>query len=382
MKYKTMQEIETRKAAILQEMEQEGADLDALKKEMEELRENAAEIQKAAEKAAETRRQIANGAAGIVVESCGNETGKNNAEEVRASAEYAEAYKNYILTGKADECRALLSLNAASGGQVPVPTLVDSIIKTAWDNDELLKRVRKTYFRGNLKCPFERSADGAYVHAEGTTAVTEEDLTLGVVELKPANIKKSIKISDEAIALGGEDFVRYIYDEMTYRVIKKLADVLVGDVVAAETSHGSTAVGIPKVAEAPAVNTIADAAANLSDEARNLCIVMNRLTEQQFNAAYAAANFAIDPYAGLPRIYTSALPAYSSAESNATYAFVGDLDALQVNYPEGDGVVIKWDDLTFADADMVKVTARQFAGHGVTAPGRLVRLTKPAAVTT
>ena len=382
MKYKTMQEIETRKAAILQEMEQEGADLEALKKEMDELRENAAEIQKAAEKAAETRRQIANGAAGIVVESGGNETGKNNAEEVRASAEYAEAYKNYILTGKADECRALLSLNAASGGQVPVPTLVDSIIKTAWDNDELLKRVRKTYFRGNLKCPFERSADGAYVHAEGTTAVTEEDLTLGVVELKPANIKKSIKISDEAIALGGEDFVRYIYDEMTYRVIKKLADVLVGDVVAAETSHGSTAVGIPKVAEAPAVNTIADAAANLSDEARNLCIVMNRLTEQQFNAAYAAANFAIDPYAGLPRIYTSALPAYSSAESNATYAFVGDLDALQVNYPEGDGVVIKWDDLTFADADMVKVTARQFAGHGVTAPGRLVRLTKPAAVTT
>ena len=382
MKYKTMQEIETRKAAILQEMEQEGADLEALKKEMDELRENAAEIQKAAEKAAETRRQIANGAAGIVVESCGNETGKNNAEEVRASAEYAEAYKNYILTGKADECRALLSLNAASGGQVPVPTLVDSIIKTAWDNDELLQRVRKTYFRGNLKCPFERSADGAYVHAEGTTAVTEEDLTLGVVELKPANIKKSIKISDEAIALGGEDFVRYIYDEMTYRVIKKLADVLVGDVVAAETSHGSTAVGIPKVAEAPAVNTIADAAANLSDEARNLCIVMNRLTEQQFNAAYAAANFAIDPYAGLPRIYTSALPAYSSAESNATYAFVGDLDALQVNYPEGDGVVIKWDDLTFADADMVKVTARQFAGHGVTAPGRLVRLTKPAAVTT
>ena len=191
MKYKTMQEIETRKAAILQEMEQEGADLEALKKEMDELRENAAEIQKAAEKAAETRRQIANGAAGIVVESCGNETGKNNAEEVRASAEYAEAYKHYILTGKADECRALLSLNAAANGQVPVPTLVDSIIKTAWDNDELLQRVRKTYFRGNLKCPFERSADGAYVHAEGTTAVTEEDLTLGVVELKPETSRRA-----------------------------------------------------------------------------------------------------------------------------------------------------------------------------------------------
>ena len=38
MKYKTLAEIEVRKAAILQEMEAEGADLDALKTEMEELR--------------------------------------------------------------------------------------------------------------------------------------------------------------------------------------------------------------------------------------------------------------------------------------------------------------------------------------------------------
>ena len=38
MKYKTLKEIEERKAAILTEMEQEGADLDALKNEVEELR--------------------------------------------------------------------------------------------------------------------------------------------------------------------------------------------------------------------------------------------------------------------------------------------------------------------------------------------------------
>ena len=46
--YKTLAEIETRKAAILQEMEQEGADLDALKNEMEELRKNADELREAA----------------------------------------------------------------------------------------------------------------------------------------------------------------------------------------------------------------------------------------------------------------------------------------------------------------------------------------------
>ena len=65
--YKTLAEIETRKAAILQEMEQEGADLDALKKEMDELRENAQQLRDAAAKAEETRKAIASGAAGIVI---------------------------------------------------------------------------------------------------------------------------------------------------------------------------------------------------------------------------------------------------------------------------------------------------------------------------
>ena len=263
-------------------------------------------------------------------------------------------------------------------GYVPVPEYVDGMIKTAWESNELLNRVNKTAFKGNLKVPFEKSADGAYVHSEGTTGLTEEDLQLGIVELKPENIKKWIKISDEAVDLGGEEFVRYIYKEIIYRVLNKLVSELVGDVTSAGTSHTTSAIGIPKVSEAPGVMTIADAAAYLSDEATNICVVMNRLSEQQFNAAYAAANFAIDPYAGLPRVYTSALPAYSTADSNATYAFIGDLKAIQVNYPVGEGVIVKWDDKTLAEDDLVKVIGRQFAGHDVTAPGRLVRLTKPA----
>jgi hypothetical protein len=102
-----------------------------------------------------------------------------------------------------------------------------------------------------------------------------------------------------------------------------------------------------------------------------------------FNDAHAAGNFAIDPWAGLPRVYTTALPAYTSADDNATYAIIGDLSALQVNYPEGEGIIIKWDDMSLAEEDLVKVVGRQYAGCAVTGPGRLVRLTKPAgAVTT
>jgi alpha-L-arabinofuranosidase len=81
-------------------------------------------------------------------------------------------------------------------------------------------------------------------------------------------------------------------------------------------------------------------------------------------------------------VYISAGYSEKTGEYILKVANRGGKKDVVLNLPEGDGVVIKWDDITFADADMVKVTARQFAGHGVTAPGRLVRLTKPSAVTT
>ena len=88
MKYKSMQEIETRKAAILEEMKAEGADLEALKNEMEELRQNAEELKKAADKAQETRNAIARGAAGIsvnVLQTVQAETSAKTVDEIRSS---------------------------------------------------------------------------------------------------------------------------------------------------------------------------------------------------------------------------------------------------------------------------------------------------------
>ena len=384
MKFKTMQEIETRKAAILQEMEQEGADLDALKKEMEELRQNADDLQKAARQAEEIRRSIAEGAGSIgsVLESHKAETAGRTADEIRASQEYINAYADYIKTEDDKECRKLLSTNAANNGQIPVPVIVDEIIRTAWENDEILSRVRKTAIRGNLKVPFERSADPAYVHGEGTTAVTEEDLSIGIVELKPENIKKWIRISDEAVAMGGEAFVRYIFNELAYQIIRKLSGLVIGAIKGADTSHGSTAIGIPKITGEPSLTIVPLAEANLTDEARNPVVIINRLSSAAFQSARVAGNFAVDPYDGLTVLYSSALPAYSTADADAVWMIVGDLDGAQVNYPEGEGVTTKWDDLSEAEADLVKVVGRQYAGYGVTGPGRFVNVKKAAGTVT
>ena len=383
MKYKTLAEIETRKAAILQEMEQEGADLNALKTEMDELRQNADEIRAAAKQAEETRKAIASGAAGIVI------GGKHEAEvkektldEIRSSKEYVDAFARYLMSEDDRECRALLSTNAASGGQVPVPTLVDPIIKTAWENDQILSRVNKTGFKGNLKSAFERAADPAYEHGEGTTAITEEDLTLGVVELKPKNIKKFVRVSDEVIATGGEALVSYVYKELAHQVMLKLSKLCVADISGASTSHSSSAVGIPKIAGTPSTTIVRTALANLSDEAMNPVIIMNRLSDASFAEAKQAGNFDTDEFCKLPVLYTSALPAYSTADTNAVWMIVGDLNGEHVNYPEGEGIITKWDDLSEAEADMVKVHGRQYAAHGVDKPGMFVNVKKPAAVTT
>ena len=373
---KTIEEIEKRLAEIKAELDKPEANLDALQEEVRQLNAQREELRKAAKENEEKRKAIAAGL-GTVTEI--HEEKKNmTLDEIRSSKAYINAYANYIKTGRDDECRALLTENVGATGTLPVPVLVDQIVRTAWDRDEILSRVRRTYFKGNLKVAFERSADPAYVHTEGTTAPTEESLLLGIVTMIPANIKKWIRISDEAVAMGGETFLRYVYDELTYQIIKKLAGAVVGDIAGAGTTNTATAVGVTKITAAPGINTIPTAAANLTEEARNAVVIMNRLSEVNFRAAYAAGSFAVDPFMGLPRVYTSALPAYDSASANAVYAIVGDLDGVQVNYPEGDGVVIKYDELTEAEADMVKVVGRQYVAHAVTAPGRFVNIAKPS----
>lgn len=381
MELKTMsvEQLEERKAEIAGLLDQPDADLDALEAEVRSIKEELEARKAAAAQREEIRKAVAAGA-GAVVEEIKEERKTMTNEEIRSSKAYIDAFAKYLLNEDDRECRSLLTETVS--GTVPVPAFVDGIIHAAWENDAILSRVKKTYIRGNLKVAFERSADPAYAHTEGTTAVTEESLTLGIVTMIPKNIKKWITISDEAIAMGGETLVRYIYDEVTYQIVKELAKLAVSDVAGASTSHSASAVGVPKITQAPGVVTIPTAAANLSDQARNVVVIMNRLTEVEFLSAAAAASYAIDPFAGLTKVYTSALPAYSTASANAVYAIVGDLDGLQVNYPEGDDIAIKYDDLSLAEKDLVKIVGRQYAAHGVTAPGKFCNIAKPSAVTT
>ena len=377
----TVEQLDTRQAEIAAENQEEmdTETIEARAGELESIRAELEARKAAAAKAEEERQKVAQGM-GETKEEHKQEEKRMEISEIRNSAEYIDAYANYIRTGNDNECRTvLLTKNAPASGQLPVPDMLEGIIKTAWERNEFLNRIKKTYFRGNLRVPFELSATGAWKHVEGTTGLTEEEITIGIVTLTPHNIKKLVRVTDECVAMGGEEFINYIYSEVAYRVLGELVSEIIDYIDDLSTSNSASAIGIPKVKVAPGVMVPANAATNLSEEATDLCIVINRLSEAAFNTAYAGASFAVDPWAGLPRIYTSALPAYGSANENDMYAIVGDLKAIQANYPEGEGVVIKWDDLSLAEDDLVKVVGRQYAGYGVTAPGRLVKITKPGA---
>ncbi len=369
------EQIEARSAAIAEEIESADSEkLDALNDEL-----NAIEARKA-EIVVETRKAdmkaVVAGAGKVIA--AAPEKEERSMKDILESREYIDAFAEYIKTGDDKECRALLTTDAS--GQLPVPVIVDNIVRTAWERDGIMSRVKKTYLKGNLKTTFERSATGAYVHNEGSTAPTEEELLLGIVTMIPKNIKKWITISDEAVAMGGEAFVRYIYDELTYQIVKKMAALGVADITGANTTHSATAIGIPQLSAAPGVTTFQKAITSLTDEANmsNLVVLLNPATDAVVIDAVAAGNFSIDPYAGLTKVYTSALPAYASASASAVYAIVGDLTALQYNFPEGDDVIVKWDDMSLAESDLVKVVGREYAAHAVTAPGRLVNIVKPS----
>lgn len=299
-------------------------------------------------------------------------------EEIRNSKEYINAYANYLKTGKDDEVRMLLTTNATvSGAYLPVPEIVESRIRTAWGKLGIMDLVNKTFVKGNLKVGFELSADGALVHNEGTNANSEEALTFGVVELKPESIKKWITISDEAMDMGGEEFLYYIYDEITYRIAKKAQEILLAKIVAASTTADSDEVSVAEVDDkAPSVGIVAECLGKLSDEAANPAIVMNKATWSQFKAAQYAASYAVDPFEGLPVYFDNTIPTYSSTATTGVWLIVGDFGrGAQANFPNGQEIGLKFDDLSLAEKDLVKIVGREYVGIGLVGDKCFCRVT-------
>lgn len=413
-----LKEIETRKAEIKSLLEAGNeCDIDALAAEIEALdtesraiEESLAEARKKAEEEAEERAKVEAAKADeqkaaerrSIAEQIENRSVKasevisykevKNNMEVRNTPEYIDAYAEYIkhdgAARYAEACREILTRADATKltteldttpngtGTIAVPDFVWDIVKTNWEKNELLRYVRKVSIPGELKVNFEISATAAQKHVEGASAISKEQLVHGIVKLTPVSLKKIIAFSDEIKDLRGEAFIRYLYDEVTQKIYKKLADEIIASVVALSTVATSSTVAAPRVTGSTlTLGLVAECIGKLSDEAANPIVVMNKGTWASFKALQYAASFPVDPFENCTVVFNNSLPTFAAASSNsAIFMIVGDFnEGYLVNEITRD-VDFKFDDLTRKGEDMIEILGRKYVGYAPVAMNAFVNV--------
>lgn len=358
------EELETRKAEIAVETDTATAEMiETLSAELDMIEERKLALDKEVEERKKAAEAVVAGA-GKTIESRKDNT--MTFEEFRNSKTYVDAFANYIKTGKDEECRALIKefrmpqgedsatfLTTNVSGFVPVPAFVENRVRTAWERDEIFNRVTKTFVKGNLKVAVETEADPAVIHYEGTAAPAMERVTLTVINLTPQTIKKWVAFSTEVLAMSSEDFLMYVYDEITYRIIQKAAEIALSAILTdANSLNGDTVNGTVTTA------TIIQAIANLSGEARDLVLIASAQTIADIRIAALNAGYAYDPFQGVTPI---AAPAAIIGDQ----AIVGDLSGVQANLPEGANVRFVLDEYSLAEKDLIKLVGRLYAAIDV-----------------
>ena len=376
-----------RRDAILTEIESKNTDIESIDAEIGEVKELRSQFEKQEERmgtmkqfeteAIEERKMAVN-------------------KDVFDTPEYRAAWKNYIVTGNEKEMRDVVTGLSTGTENIPIPTIMQGYVETAWEKYGKFSRlVNKTYAKGYLAIPYEKSATGAVVHTELAEAPDEEAIELGQIELKPAMLKKWISLTDELIALAPEEFMRYVADELVYQVVLALDH---GIINGALDTNSKGVVGIlgnalTEEIEAPLnFNAVNEAIAELRTF-DNLVVAMNQktffknvmgLTDLQGRPIYqiAADNTGKPRYFmnGIRVEFTEALPDYDTAIAGTDdWALVGNFQGYRLNLPEGESVRTLYDPYTSAKEDKVVMVGRLFAAGNVTRMKHFCAIKKPAA---
>lgn len=202
-------------------------------------------------------------------------------------------------------------------------------------------------------------------------------------------------MTDEIMAMTADEFMRYLADELVYRVVLKLDE---GIINGALDSNGKGVVGI--VNNANTLTKNAQLSFNVVNEAiadlvtfDNLTLAINPqtffknfmgLTDLQgrpiFQIAHDNAGKPQYFVSGLRCEFTQALPAYDNATAGQVWAVAGDFRGYRLNLPEGEMVRTLVDPYTLATNDKVRMIGRLFAGGNVARLKHFVQIKVPASV--
>ena len=361
-----MEGCEVRALEIEKETEEASEEtLETLSSELDAIEERKAIIKAEAEEKRTAMEEVLAGE-GEVIEEKQEERKMSDVKEIRSSKEYLDAWVENLKGRASEEQRALLTTNAGENGTIAVPTYVEDRIETAWESNEIVRRAKKSYFKGNLRVGFEASAEGAQEHQEGGQAITEEALEIEFVELIPATFKKMVKYSTEVLDMKGEAFVDYIVDEIEYQMAKTIGD----NAIKAAFSEASPLKQVYQAAGASLTTADIIGAEGLLAGDANPVLITTRANAAALKAAVLSAGYGYDPFDGMEVIYVDS--AALTVSGSTALGVVADLSAWQINFPNGDDVKFIFDEYTDAPADIVRVIGRVMAGIGVVAPSKTV----------
>lgn len=224
----TIKEIEERLSAIKVELEAEGADINALSKEADELLAERENIAKAEETRQAALAKIAN------LPSDQGETiipKEDNDMSERTftvdTMEYRDAFLKHLMGKELDEEeRSAVTATAA------IPTVTMNKIIGVLENTPLVAAVDVTYIPGNVSFPVENSVGDAAWVAMGTSSTDSGD-SLTSVSLSAYKLVKTVEITADVQAMAIDAFESWLVSRLANKIAKAVdAGILNG--------HGST----------------------------------------------------------------------------------------------------------------------------------------------
>ena len=222
----TVEELEARRVQIGVEVEQDGADLDALEAEIKGIKAELDARRANAAKQAEIRKTVAEGA-GVVVDEVPQAPIPQEERTMfkRDSVEYRDAWTKHIIGRELnEEERAALT----SAGAV-IPTMT---VNAVWDKltgpAELLGKVDVSQFPTYVRFPKATTKGAATAHAVGGT-ITESSDVIGYVDLIPNEYVKLLTVGADidhmAISAVHDWIVNNLVDSIRAEIN---ADIVVG----------------------------------------------------------------------------------------------------------------------------------------------------------
>lgn len=236
------EEIEARLAAIRSEMEDPGADLDALTEEVRNLKEELRTINENAEKRGRLRQAVAAGEGTVTrsfAQPAADEPFGVDTEEYRTA--WLKHLQGRDLTP--DEKRAY----TVSGGAIST-LVVNDIMSVVRDHAPLLERITMVYSASTITYFVEGTTAEAVDHTENAQITPASD-TLVKVTLNPAEIVKLVQVSYAAQKMSVPAFNAWLSRTLGEAIARKINEKIITAISAAAASAGTSidAAGVQKL---------------------------------------------------------------------------------------------------------------------------------------